>query len=350
MRTIDGSLGEGGGQIIRSSLALSVVTGTPIHLTNIRAGRAKPGLKRQHVTCVQAAADICGGSAEDAEMNASEFTFTPGAVRGGEYHFQVGTAGSATLVAQTVLPALMLADEPSTVTFEGGTHNPWAPPFDFLKHCFLPQLAKCGVNVTATLDAYGFYPAGGGRFTLQIEPCQQLSGFDLLERGGKAEPTVSAVVAGLPGSIGQRECDTIRRKMAWPEKCTRVIEAEKSIGAGNVVMIQLASSNVTELVIGIGKIGVKAEHVARGALREAKRYIASQVPVGEYLADQLLMPLGLAAHQGQTSSFRTGPLSLHSQTHIDVLKMFLDIEIEVCEDDESGSLVVKLLPATSIDC
>jgi RNA 3'-terminal phosphate cyclase (ATP) len=342
MLDIDGSQGEGGGQIVRSSLSLSAVTGKPIHLSNIRAGRSKPGLKRQHVTCVKAAAAVCDGILEGAELNSSEFTFTPGSVRGGVYHFQVGSAGSATLVAQTVLPPLMLNDTPSTVVVEGGTHNPRAPPLDFLQKCFLPQLAKCGPSVTATLNAYGFYPAGGGRFTLDIQPCQKLAGICLLGRGGKAEPSVTAVVSGLSASVGRRECDTIRRKMAWPEKCTRVVEVENPMGPGNAVMIELASPNVTELFIGLGKVGVKAENVARGVLRQAKKYLAADFPVGEHLADQLLLPLGLAAHQGQASCFRTGPLSLHSQTQVDVLKMFLDIEIDVSEEDDS--IVVSIAP------
>ena len=343
MIEIDGSQGEGGGQIIRSSLALSAVTGKSIHLTNIRAGRKKPGLKRQHVTCVKAAAEICSATVDGAELNASEFTFDPGAIRGGEFHFQVGTAGSTSLVAQTVLPALMLADEPSVVTLQGGTHNPWAPPFDFLQRVFLPQLAKAGPQVNATLDSYGFYLAGGGQFSLEINPQKELNGFDLPQRDAKPRPTVTAVVAKIPITVGDRECDTIRRKMAWSQKCMRVVDVEDPIGAGNVVMIELESENVTELFIGIGKVGIKAEQVARGVLRQAKAYLSLDVPVGEYLADQLMMPMGLAASQGQTSSFRTGPLSMHSKTHIDVLKTFLEIDIDVQEENHE-SFLVRIAP------
>ena len=344
MIEIDGSQGEGGGQIIRSSLALSAVTGKSIHITNIRAGRKKPGLKRQHVACVNAAKEICGATAAGVEMNASEFTFEPGPVRAGDYHFQVGTAGSTSLVAQTVLPALMIADEPSKVTVQGGTHNPWAPPFDFLQRTFLPLLANAGPQVNATLDSYGFYPAGGGQFTLEITPESNLAGFDLLQRDEKTKPRVTAVVAKIPASVGERECDTIRRKMAWSQKCMRVVEVENPVGAGNVVMIELNSGNINELFIGIGKVGIKAEQVARAVLREAKAYLALNVPVGEYLADQLMMPMGLAASQGQVSSFRTGPLSMHSKTHIDVLKTFLQIDVQVHEETHE-SYVVRFTPA-----
>ena len=347
MIEIDGSQGEGGGQIIRSSLALSVVTGQPIRLTKIRAGRKKPGLKKQHVTCVKAAAQICKAEVEGAEFNASEFTFSPGTVQPGDYHFSVGTAGSTTLVAQTVLPALMLGDEPSSVILEGGTHNPWAPPFDFLQQAFLPQLEKAGPRVTANLESYGFYPAGGGRFSLQIEPSSRLTGFNLMDRGGNPQASVRAVVSKLPTHIGERECDVIRRKMNWPQKCFTVEEVEDPKGPGNVVMIYLESPNVTEVVIGIGKQGVKAETVARDVAREAKSHLESEVPVGEYLADQLMMPMGLAASQGQSSSFRTGSLSMHSQTHIDILQAFLDIEIAVEKDSDSNTVAVRFTPASN---
>lgn len=343
MIEIDGSQGEGGGQIIRSSLALSAVTQQPIKLINIRAGRKKPGLLRQHLTAVRATAEVCKAEVSGAELGASEITFAPQEISGGDFEFKIGSAGSASLVAQTVLPTLMLAESASTVTLEGGTHNEWAPPFDFLERSFLPQLAKAGPQVSAELDAYGFYPAGGGRFRLSIQPCPNLRGFSLLERDEKPQPQVTAIVAGIPRGVGERECDTIRRKANWPDKCFHVREIDNSIGPGNVIMIQLKSKKVTEIITGFGKVGVKAEQIARGTLREARAYLASNVPVGEYLADQLMMPMGLAASQGQTSEFLTGKLSLHSQTHLDVLKIFLDIKIEV-SDEGDGKFLVRFSP------
>jgi RNA 3'-terminal phosphate cyclase (ATP) len=342
MIEIDGSQGEGGGQIIRSSLALSAVTCQPIKLTNIRAGRSKPGLMRQHLTAVHAAGEVCNADIDGAEIGSKSITFKPNQIRSGDYRFSIGTAGSASLVGQTVLPALMMAEAPSTLTLEGGTHNQWAPPFDFLQRSFLPQLAKAGPKVTASIDSYGFYPAGGGKFQLGITPSKELSGFELLESGSKPEPNVTAIVAGVPRSVGERECETIRRKTNWSSRSFHVHEVEKPIGAGNVVMIEFACKNVTEIVTGFGKVGVKAEHVARGTLREARKYLAAEVPVGEYLADQLMMPMGLAASQGRTSAFRTGPLSMHSKTHIDVLKRFLDIKIDVDEGGDSN--VVRFTP------
>src|SRR4051812_32951839 len=159
---IDGSQGEGGGQILRSSLALAAITGTPVRLEKIRAGRAKPGLQKQHLAAVRAAARICNGRLEGDELQSRELTFHPQEPCAGEYHFAVGSAGSASLVLQTVLPPLLLAAGASKVVVEGGTHNPMAPPFEFLRDTFLPTLSRIGATVTLTLDRHGFYPAGGG--------------------------------------------------------------------------------------------------------------------------------------------------------------------------------------------
>jgi RNA 3'-terminal phosphate cyclase (ATP) len=203
----------------------------------------------------------------------------------------------------------------------------------------LPQLAKVGPLVTAEIDAYGFYPAGGGRFRLDIVPCRQLRGFELLERDEQPAPRVTAIVAGLPRSIGRRECETIRGKTNWQANCFEVREVNAPLGPGNVVMIELVSSAVTEITTGFGKIGVPAEQVARSALRTARGYLDAGVPVGEHLADQLMMPMGLAASQGQPSAFRTTKLSMHSLTHIDILKTFLDINITVQEQTDKTFLV-----------
>ena len=180
MITIDGSKGEGGGQVLRSSLSLSMVTGQPFRIKNIRAGRAKPGLLRQHLTCVRASEAVCNATVEGAELGSKEIVFRPGAVQPGLHTFAVGTAGSAMLVLQTVLPPLMLATETSTVTVEGGTHNDHAPPFDFLEHAFVPLLRRMGARVDLILDGYGFYPAGGGRVVATISPAGALSPLHLM--------------------------------------------------------------------------------------------------------------------------------------------------------------------------
>ena len=195
MITIDGAAGEGGGQIVRTAVGLALVTGQPCQLVNIRAGRRKPGLLAQHLTAVQAAAQISGAELQGAQLGAHEFTLTPGQVAAGKYHFQVGTAGSATLVLQTILPALMIATGISEITLEGGTHNPFAPPFDFLQQAFFPLLQRMGVTISATIARYGFYPAGGGQFTVTIQPAQRLAPLELLAKGALVILQATAIVA-----------------------------------------------------------------------------------------------------------------------------------------------------------
>jgi len=322
MLTIDGSKGEGGGQMLRTSLALSLVTKEPVRMVNIRAGRSKPGLMRQHLTAVQAAATVSGGTVEGAAVGATEITFRPGATRGGDYNFSVGTAGSATLVLQTVLPALVTAAEKSTLILEGGTHNPQSPPFDFLVGAFLPMLQRMGPLVHASLEKPGFYPAGGGRFCVTIEPSPKLNGFELLERGALRSYGARAVVASLPKTIADREIHIVGQRMNWERRWLRSETVEKAEGPGNVVIVELESENVTEVFTGFGERGVPAEAVADGVATEALAYLEAGVPVGAHLADQLLLPLALAGG----GAFRSVKPSSHAQTQADVIRTFLGIE------------------------
>jgi RNA 3'-terminal phosphate cyclase (ATP) len=327
---IDGSQGGGGGQILRSSLALSLVTGRPFVIENIRKGRSKPGLMRQHLTAVKAALEISGGDADGATIGSTHLAFAPGPVRPGCYRFAVGTAGSTTLVLQAILPALLVADAESELTFEGGTHNPHAPPFDFLVRAYLPIVEKLGPKLEAKLVCPGFFPAGGGSFTLRITPVEQLGSLELVERGDLIERRVRAIVANLPEDIARRECDAIRKKTNWDKKCFSVESVEGSPGPGNIVLIELRHENVTEVFTGFGSPGLRAESVAASALREVCKFLKTDVPVGEYLADQILLPLAIGAWQGVGGGrFRTMALSRHSTTHVDILQTFLEVDIAV---------------------
>lgn len=201
MIRIDGSSGEGGGQILRSSLSLSLATGKPFCIEKIRARREKSGLLRQHLTAVLAAAEIGGAEVEGANLGSQAIRFIPGTVKPGNHRFVIGTAGSGTLVLQTILPALVTASGPSCITIEGGTHNLQAPPFDFLEKCFLPIINQLGAKVVVKLERYGFYPAGGGCFSVTIQPCARLSPIRLVDRGEITQRKSVAVVANLPRTI-----------------------------------------------------------------------------------------------------------------------------------------------------
>lgn len=322
--TIDGSQGEGGGQILRSSLALSMLTGKPFRIEKIRAGREKPGLMRQHLTAVQAAARVCDGVVEGAAIGSRELSFVPGKVKAGDYTFSIGSAGSTTLVLQTVLPPLLVADGPSTLTLEGGTHNIHAPPLDFLEHAFAPIVSRMGPQVSVALERAGFYPAGGGRFFAMIQPASKLSPLELTDRGDIKRRLCKAVVAGLPGEIALRELALVKRRMNWTDENVQIRQLPDDQGPGNIVTIEIAGEHVAEVFTGFGQRGVRAEAVAEDAIQQAKAYLASGVPVGKCLADQLIIPFAMAGG----GSFVTQPPTRHTLTNIDVVTRFLDINVK----------------------
>ncbi|MCI0488625.1 MAG: RNA 3'-terminal phosphate cyclase [Blastocatellia bacterium] len=323
MLTIDGSFGEGGGQILRTSLALALVTSRPFRMEKIRAGRKRGGLLRQHLTAVNAATEISGAEVTGASLGSQNLTFVPGRVAAGEYSFAVGTAGSATLVLQTMLPALLTASGASRLTLEGGTHNPFAPPFDFLSKAFLPLVNRIGPRIAARLERPGFYPAGGGKFTITIEPVPALSRLDLPERGKILRTSARAMVANLPLSVAERELAVIRRKMDLSEDHLHAESVTGSRGPGNAVMIEIESEYVTEVFTAFGERGVRAETVAERVVEGARLYLSNEVAVGEHMADQLMVPMAIAGG----GSFTTLPLSKHATTNIEIIRKFLNVEI-----------------------
>ncbi len=338
MLTIDGSMGEGGGQILRTALALSALKGVPFRIGKIRAARARPGLLRQHLAAVKAAAEICGAAVEGAALGSRTLTFRPGAVRNGDFAFAVGTAGSATLVLQTVLPPLLVAPGPSRLVLDGGTHNPAAPPFDFLAKCFLPLVNRMGPAVRAELQRPGFYPAGGGRFTVDIRPARRLDPLELTERGAILAVRARALVANLPRSIAERELNVARRLLSLSPDDAVVEEIRDARGPGNAVVIEIETQSHTEVFTGFGQRGVRAETVADLAVEQARAYMAAGVPVGPYLADQLLLPLTLAG----AGRYRTGPPSLHTTTNVEVIRRFDAARIDlVAEVDENWTISVS---------
>jgi len=341
MIRIDGSFGEGGGQILRTALSLSLATGTPFQIENIRANRKKAGLLRQHLTAVLAAAEIGAAVVQGASLGSTSLTFTPKSVRAGEYHFAVGTAGSGTLVFQTILPALLRASGPSRVTIEGGTHNEAAPPFDFLDRTFLPVIRRMGAKVSLKLERYGFYPAGGGRFVATIEPCGDLKPIELGLRGEIRAKRVTAIVANLSGRIAEREVEKVASMINLTSEGT-VIETRDSPGPGNIVLIEIVSDDVTEMASSFGRLGVAAEKVADEAAREAREYLMSRALAGEHLTDQLLLPLSLAGG----GSFTALKLSRHARTNMEVIRKFLPIDFET-ERASDHSLVRVKVPVST---
>jgi len=330
---IDGSQGEGGGQILRSALALSLVTGTPFRIEKIRAGRVKPGLLRQHLAAVKAAEAVGQAQVDGAEIGASELVVRPGVVRGGEYHFAVGSAGSACLVLQTVLPPLLLAPGPSVLVLEGGTHNPAAPPWDYIARVFLPMIERMGPRVTTTLEHPGFFPAGGGRFRVEIAPVTRLSPISLLERGEIRRRRASALVAHLPRVVGERELAVVCQKLSGFEAASELREIKDTPGPGNALLVELECDHVAEMFVGFGERGLRAEEVGDRVVHGVRQYLLAGVPVGPHLADQLVLPLALAG----AGTFRTTPVTRHTETNIEIVQRFLPVHI-TCTAEDGGAV------------
>lgn len=318
MIIIDGSEGEGGGQIVRNACALSLITGQPFRIISARGKRSKPGLMRQHVTAVEAACALGNATCEGLAVGASEIAFTPGKVVPGEYRFAIGTAGSTGLVLQTLLMPLVLADAPSRLVLEGGTHNMLAPPFEFIERTFLPILNRMGPKVEARLVRHGFYPSGGGRVEVDITPAP-LTPIECVDRGALRERSVTAVVAGLPFEIASREIKAARKALEWPEDSFSVRQLPEDQGPGNIVLIEAAFEYVTEIVSGFGQLGVPADAVARKAAGRMAGYLSSTAFAGPYLQDQLLLPFALAGD----GAFTTVKPSQHSLTACDVVEQFI---------------------------
>jgi len=329
MIEIDGAYGEGGGQIVRSALGLSLVTGRPITIKNIRANRKRPGLLRQHLTAVRAAAQISSAQVRGAALGSKTLIFEPGAVQAGNYHFQIGTAGSCTLVLQAILPGLLVGSQPCRVTIEGGTHNPMAPPFDFLQRSYLPLLNRMGVEVRARLVRPGFFPAGGGRIEVEIVPASSLKPLELVTRG---EVCLSArsYCAQLPEHIGRRELRVVCDTLHIDRKNTEHIQHEQH-GPGNVLSVFANSEQLTETFTGFGEKRLSAEKVAYRTVSQVKKYLKSGAPVGPNLADQLLLPLALAG----SGRIRTLQPTNHTLTNIKVIETFLPSRFVVSQVSSS---------------
>ena len=333
MIQIDGQ--NGGGQMLRTALSLAMVTGQPFRMINIRGKRSKPGLMRQHLTCVLAAQEISDGSVDGAEISSTELVFRAGELRGGSYQFAIGTAGSTTLLFQTLLPALLHAPTSSTLRLEGGTLNPLAPPFEFVDQVFLPALRKMGVEAGLSLIETGFAPAGGGVIQAEIQPCQKWQVVDLHDRGDFESMSIRVVVRALPVSIAGRILDAACHTLP----CDDAMIEMRDVGPGRGVacLVTARFAHATEMATGLGEFGVKSESIGHRTASAMKKWIDSHIPVGRNLADQLLLPMALAGE----GSFTMMKPSAHVVSNISVIEKFLPVKFRIDPADR-GQYVVSV--------
>lgn len=323
MLVIDGSQGEGGGQILRTTLSMAMVTGTDIKIEKIRAGRAKPGLMRQHMACVKAAQQICNAAVSGAKVGSTSITFKPGTIQAGDYEFSVGTAGSTMLIFQTVLPALATLKDESRLKFRGGTHNMMAPSFDFIALAFIPLLKRMGVDVEMQLHRHGFYPQGGGEWRATVKPCGAIKSLELIETGELIREQAVVTSANIPHHIAERELNEIMKHCGWSRSQVQD-QKVKCLGSGNILSLRMHYQNCVGVIESVGQVGVSAERVARNAIQYLQRFQSSGAVVGEHLADQLLLPMAI----GDGGVFRTLKPSRHSTTNRKIIHLFTDRRFE----------------------
>ena len=322
MIEIDGN--RGGGQVLRTALSLSMVTGKPFTMQNIRGMRPKPGLMRQHLTCVKAAAEISSASVEGAELRSQSLTFTPSEVRPGDYTFAIGSAGSTALVFQTLLPALAQCDVESKLTILGGTHNPMAPSATFIEKAFLPALNSYGVSAQATCKTVGFIPAGGGALIATIggEPTSPPLPVET--------PLLHVLTTGLPEEVPKRIAKALAREFGEYELETEEANADCPGGCCHLFA-------GTAVVTGLAQRGTSSEKIAKTMAKEMKEYLESGAEVTAHLADQLMIYLALAGE----GSFTTCRLTNHIRSNADTIAQFLSVGFKFNQETE-GRVRVEL--------
>jgi RNA 3'-terminal phosphate cyclase (ATP) len=324
MLYLDGSHGEGGGQILRTALSLAALTGTPVRIEGIRAGRTKPGLRPQHLTAVQAVARISQAEVTGVHLGSQSLTFRPGTLCGGHYLFDVaattGSAGAVTLIAQALLPPLFKAGEPATVILKGGTHVPWSPPAHYLTHVFLPALAAMGAVAELDLARWGWYPRGGGEVRLTTRPASLLTGVQWrTPAAGNAFRGLSAA-ARLPEHVARRQAARLQARLG--EAVPVEIIPAGGQDPGSLVLVWGPQAGFAAL----GARGKPAERVADDAAEAFLAFRKSGAALDRHLADQMLIYLSLAKGPSQ---FTTEAVTSHLLTNIWVIEQFFGPVFEV---------------------
>jgi RNA 3'-terminal phosphate cyclase (ATP) len=325
--TIDGSYGEGGGQILRTGLALSAILGQPVEFVKIRAGRKHPGLQPQHLTSLRALAKITGASVSGAEPGSLALRFAPGPIAGGAYRFDVGTAGATSLLFQTLIGPLAYAAAASQLTLTGGTHVPWSPPAPYVSEVFLPVVAAMGVVGTWRMRRAGFYPKGGGEVAVTVEPLVGLTPLELSDRGPLLRLRGLSAVARLPRRIAERQAEQVRRRLAAAGYRIDVEVAELEAACPGDSVFLWAEFERSRAGFGaLGERGKPAERVADEAAEALVRFLASDAATDPHLADQLILFMALAPGR---SVLTTSQVTSHLLTNLWTIRQFLPVGVSL---------------------
>ncbi len=339
--SIDGSSGEGGGQILRTSLSLSAITGRPFEIDNIRARRTRPGLRPQHLKCVEAMAEVCGAEVRGAAVGSVSLRFDPGELRAGDFVFDIGTAGATGLLLQTVYLPLSLLDEPSMVRITGGTHNPFSPCFHYLQEQWLPLMTKAGLRISLKLDRLGFYPVGGGKIRATISPSEPVA-LRLTDRGKLKSFRGLSFVANLDREIAERQKRRALRTIGKRDDIrAKQIKTDtfKAHSPGTAIYLTAEyEGGARACYFGLGERRKRAEEVGEEAALPMARFLDSDAALDEFAADQLMLPLSLAQ---EPSEFTTANATEHQRTNADIITRFIDAGIDILES-ESGASKIRI--------
>jgi RNA 3'-terminal phosphate cyclase (ATP) len=337
MLVIDGGLGEGGGQILRTCLALSLLTGKEFTLMDIRQGRKKPGLRAQHLNAVRLAEKIGNARVEGGEFGSTRLVFSPRPVETGKFACDIGTAGSTSLILQTVYLPLSFGEGPSKLSISGGTHVPFAPTFDYLKLHWMAYMKRIGFPLMLNLEQAGFYPEGGGQIQVIVNPIKELSGFTILRRGSLKQISGISAVANLDRRIAVRQRDQIMQLLGkkYPLNDIRIRNLP-SHHKGTTICLVCQFEHSQCCYTSLGEPGKPAEIVAQEVCDKIESFLSTQAVMDEHLSDQLLLPLSIA---GVDSHFTTVKITDHLRTNADVIKLFVDRKIDIVGTTGSEGLV-----------
>ena len=324
---IDGSYGEGGGQILRTALTFSAILKKPIRVHHIRAGRKNPGLQPQHLKAVEASARITEGWAEGLQVGSDTITFIPQHIVPGDYKFDIGTAGSVTLLLQALLLPLCLSQESSRLTLVGGTHVLWSPPFHFLNEILFPILTSMGISLEASIERWGWYPKGGGILRVEVRPIRELKPISLIERGPLKKIRGISATSHLPRHVGERQKDYALKKIEKELKMDAEVQVLYDVpanGPGSFLFLIAESQGAMAGFSSLGQRGKRAEEVAEEAVDSLKEYIKWDGCIDPHLSDQLIPFVALAKGN---SVFTTTRMTEHLLTNLWVVQHFLDVRI-----------------------